>query len=54
LLTFISIELDLRAIDKEREEEVEAIDLIFCLIVVDCTRFVISNACYNRDCICED
>jgi len=54
LLTFILIELDLRAIDKEREEEVEAIDLIFCLIVVDYTRFVISNACYNKDCICED
>jgi len=46
--------LDLRATNEGREEEIEAIDFIFRLIVVDCTRFATSNACCDRDCTCED
>jgi len=54
LSTFKLIRLDLRAIDKEREEEARAIDLIFRLVVVNCTRFASNNIYYNKDCICED
>jgi hypothetical protein len=54
LLTFILIELDLRAIEKKKKEEAKAIDLIFRLIVVNCIEFAIDNAYYNRNCTCED
>jgi len=49
-----SIELNLRAIDEEREEEAEAIDLMFRLVIAGCTRSILDSACCDRDCIYED
>jgi len=46
--------LNLRATSEEREEEAKATNLIFRLIIVNCTKSATSGACYDRDCTCED
>ncbi len=51
---FASIELDLQATSKKREEKAKAIDLIFRLIVINCIKSTISNTCYSKDYTCED